>query len=136
MLAERGLKVTPSRVALLSALRWAEHPLSHSDLTARDPSLDRATVYRNLEKLVSAGLVVRALFADRVARYALARGSARRSPAHFVCMRCGHVQCLDPEAVQLGLTAVPGAVDAIQLTGTCVQCLEPSPPVPPPGTHE
>ena len=56
-----GLRVTSSRIAVLSALREAELPLSHADVAGKLQHLgmDRTTVYRNLIDLAEAGVLRR-----------------------------------------------------------------------------
>ncbi len=100
--------------------------MSHAELTERVPNVDRATAYRTLDKLVESGLVVRTLFADRVARYVSPRepGGHRAHP-HFHCSSCGQVRWLEPDDVQLGAALLAGRVEAIQITGRCVGCVEP-----------
>src|SRR6185503_15858532 len=57
----KGLRATPSRLAVLELLRSSDAPMSHGDVADRlaSQAWDRATIYRNLTDLAEAGLVRR-----------------------------------------------------------------------------
>ncbi len=126
-LARAGLRVTRARVEVLRALRSAGRPVTHQDLTddVSEHSLDRVTVYRNLNKLVGAGLVRLVCHVGGVARFE-ARQHGHVHP-HFVCVECGVVQCL--EGTSSPTIAVSerwrASVDraTVQLSGACPDCL-------------
>ncbi|HEY5950915.1 MAG TPA: transcriptional repressor, partial [Kofleriaceae bacterium] len=46
----KGLRATPSRIAVLELLRASDAPMSHGDVADRlaNQAWDRATIYRNL----------------------------------------------------------------------------------------
>jgi Fur family peroxide stress response transcriptional regulator len=125
----RGLRLTPQRDVLLHALGGAiGHPTA-DDLVKKVrkvlPTVSHATVYRNVQELVRAGLI----------------GTLERSGAavqfeinpdhhhHFICQRCGRVWdvYLDQVAVRLDRRRSPLTgfrIDRrdVQLHGLCARC--------------
>jgi Fur family ferric uptake transcriptional regulator len=125
-LSEKGIRVTAQRIAILRELGKLRAPVSHPELTERlaGPTLDRATIYRNLLSLHEAGFLVRTQLGDGVWRYELPREAAfehGRHP-HFVCTDCGDIECLPENAVALRGTAAKAKVSEVQLRGRCEDC--------------
>lgn len=88
-----GARLTPARRTVLAHLQAATAALSHPELLAALPQLDKVTLYRTLDWLVAQGLVHRLVGEDRVGRFhAAATDSA--ADAHFQCLRCGRTLCL------------------------------------------
>ncbi len=125
----RGLRLTPQREVLLRALSEATGHPTADDLVKRVrkvlPTVSHATVYRNVQQLVRAGLI----------------GTLERSGAavqfemnpdhhhHFLCRRCGQVWdvYLDEVAVTVDRGRTPLAGFQIerrdvQLHGVCARC--------------
>jgi Fur family transcriptional regulator, ferric uptake regulator len=92
----RGLRATPSRLAVLELLRASDGPMSHGEVADRlaSQAWDRATIYRNLIDLSEAGLLRRTDVGDHVWRFEAIRDSHDASHPHFVCTECGVVECL------------------------------------------
>src|SRR5436190_15542363 len=83
----KGLRATPSRLAVLEMLRASDAPMSHGDVADRLAShaWDRATIYRNLTDLAQAGLVRRTDVGDHVWRFeAVGNDHAASTHPHFV----------------------------------------------------
>jgi Fur family ferric uptake transcriptional regulator len=128
-LRDTGLRRTAPRVAVLEQLARADAPLSHAEMAdALEPlGFDRATVFRNLTDLASAGLVTRRDLGDHVWRFALSRDGepehGRQHP-HLLCSDCGTVVCLPDVAVKI--TPARGrkrvADMEVQLKGLCDRC--------------
>jgi Fur family transcriptional regulator, ferric uptake regulator len=126
----KGLRATPSRLAVLELLRSSDTPMSHGDVADRlaSQTWDRATIYRNLTDLAEAGLVRRTDVGDHVWRFEAVSGEhAVDAHPHFVCTECGTVECL-PE-LELSVRArgkPPRAVKQrqveVQLRGLCDAC--------------
>lgn len=124
-----GLKATVARARVLELLRTAAQPLSHGDIDARLAAgvspLDRVTLYRVLDSLVTAGLALKAVDARGVFRFsATEAGAVHERHAHFRCEDCGGVFCLDapvPSAPKLpaGFRLQGLALD---MHGTCARC--------------
>ena len=125
----RGLRLTPQRDVLLRALSGTMGHPTADDLVKKVrkvlPTVSPATVYRNVQALVRAGLI----------------GTLERSGAavqleinpdhhhHFMCRRCGHVWdvYLDQVAVTLDRQRTPligFRIDRrdVQLHGLCARC--------------
>jgi len=125
-----GLRATPGRIAVLAELVAAKAPLSHAELVDRlaDAALDRATVYRNLMDLASAGLLDRTDHGDHVWRFAANGGEhAHAAHPHFVCVQCGDVRCLETTVISVEPSATaPRSVLAqavqVHLRGLCDGC--------------
>jgi Fur family ferric uptake transcriptional regulator len=93
----KGLRATPSRLAVLELLRSSDTPMSHGDVADRlaSQAWDRATIYRNLTDLAEAGLVRRTDVGDHVWRFeAVSDEHAAAAHPHFVCTECGTVECM------------------------------------------
>jgi len=95
-LRTRGLRVTPSRLAVLELVRGGDAPLSHGDVAGRlaAQTWDRATIYRNLIDLAEVGLLRRTDVGDHVWRFEAVGPDHDAAHPHFVCTECGSVECL------------------------------------------
>ena len=94
-----GLRRTPARLAVLGRIESIGRPVSHGELTTESElaMLDEITVYRTLAALVEAGLVHRVLGTDGAWRYCAQprdRAGCPGNHAHFLCDRCGGMDCL------------------------------------------
>jgi Fur family transcriptional regulator, ferric uptake regulator len=127
----KGLRATPSRLAVLDLLRSSDMPMSHGDVADRlvGQTWDRATIYRNLTDLAEAGLVRRTDVGDHVWRFeAVSDEHEAAAHPHFVCTECGTVECL-PElelSMRTARSKPPRAVKQrqveIQVRGLCDAC--------------
>jgi Fur family ferric uptake transcriptional regulator len=92
-LKTRGLRMTPERLLVLQGVLSreghfdAEELLRH--LQQQDKTVSRATLYRTLEHLTDAGLVIRHHFREGHALFEHAH--ERKDHDHMVCDRCGKV---------------------------------------------
>jgi Fur family ferric uptake transcriptional regulator len=127
-----GLRVTQPRLAVLSVLTKAVGPLSHGDLVDAlgGQGFDRVTLYRNLNDLAEAGMVVRTEVGDRVWRFELkeeAHAHTANHP-HFTCTDCGSVSCLPDKVIRIaaGGGRLPRAIRdrsvEVTLRGLCDRC--------------
>ena len=141
-----GLRVTPSRLAVLRELAAAGVPLSHGEVVdrLRPPAArggrrkagggeeprryDQSTLFRGLSDLSDAGLLARLDLGDAVRRYEWlpADGGDPVHP-HHVCTECGRIVCLEG----FGLTLTPakgaardqvGSIGEVVLRGVCGDC--------------
>ena len=125
----RGLRLTPQRDVLLRALsQTMGHPTA-DDLVKRVrrvlPTVSHATVYRNVQELVRAGLIGRLERSGAAVQFEI-------NPEyhhHFVCRRCEQVWdvYLDQVAVTLNRRRSPlngFQIDRrdVQLHGLCARC--------------
>ena len=126
---ESGLRATPARIATLKLLHGATSPMTHAEVAEelQDLGVDKATVFRNLNDMATAGLLRRTELGDRVWRFELvaeddAHGSAH---PHFVCVDCGTVSCMEEIKLTAGsmrLSQEFGEVTEILLRGHCNDC--------------
>lgn len=126
---EAGLRATPARIATLNLLVEATSPLTHAEVAneLQDLGIDKATVFRNLNDMVGAGLLRRTELGDHVWRFELITESDHTGAAHphFVCVDCGVVSCMDEVKLTAGsmrLSKEFGQVTEILLRGHCNDC--------------
>jgi len=126
---EKGLKLTPQRMAIFSILADADQHLTVDDIYRKAsvdyPMLSPATVYRNMEQMVEAGLLTHLDIGGPSTRY----DTNLEEHHHFVCDRCGKVMDvyfrelgyeLDPEKSSLDGVRVDSR--RLYLHGVCGEC--------------
>jgi Fur family transcriptional regulator, ferric uptake regulator len=132
VLVHAGLKATPWRVKVLQLFQarerrhWSAKDL-HRQLRRSWGEARLATVYRVLNELTAAGILVRRLFQHETgnALYELDDGEKHH---HFVCMDCGRVEeFVDDEIERLdqAVAAANGyalAARELILYGVCLVC--------------
>ena len=122
-----GLRATPARLTTLLVLRDSSAPLTHAEVSARmaKHEIDRATVFRNLNDMVTAGLLRRSELGDHVWRFEIISEEEQDSHPHFVCIDCGTVSCMEDVALtKWGQAASKrlGQVTEIVFRGHCYDC--------------
>ena len=133
MLEAAGLAPTPNRLRVLEVIGNNSFPLSASDIYAtldRDQPINRVTVYRILDVLVEQAIVDRISTGGRAAYYGLAPNEHHLPHPHFYCKKCGQMDCLDPEALNIETEffqkTFSGRIDKVEvrLDGICKNCLK------------
>jgi Fur family ferric uptake transcriptional regulator len=126
--ASDGGRLTPARRMVLDILLAAPNAMTHLEVetAARERGLraDRVTLYRALDWLLGRGLAHRIEGSDRVWRFNAVAGEDH-GHAHFHCVRCGRVFCLDLPQPEVAPELPPGFhCDSAELTlrGTCDAC--------------
>lgn len=130
-----GLRRTPMRLAILNLLADAASPQTVPDILQSLPDhSDSVTVYRTLNTFTKQKLVHRVRGDDRVWRYALSEATsqpARHSHAHFVCDKCGRVECLKESPIPRSLKHPAGVgrnytviYSEVVVHGVCPKCNE------------
>lgn len=121
-----GVKVTRGRVRVLEMLQTAPQPLSHNDIEAAlDEGMDRVTLYRILDSLVTCGLALKAVDPRGVFRFSAAAAQHRHEDhVHFRCTDCGGVFCIKaapppPPKLPRGFRLAEIELD---VRGTCARC--------------
>jgi Fur family ferric uptake transcriptional regulator len=118
---------TPSKEAILNLLVGAGKAMSRDAIEQKiDVEIDRATIYRVLNRFCEDGLVHKIVAEDGKQYFALCTKCDEKSFAdnhfHFRCTDCQTIECL-PEAVHF---SVPKGynVESLNcvLTGICPQC--------------
>ena len=128
LLRERGFRVTPQRQMILDVIGAGEGHMTPEEIYARvrakAPSVNRTTVYRNLDFLCEMRLVVAARIGARMV-YEIA---GERPHHHLVCRRCDKVEQIGPEMVQALFAKIERAhqfsidMDHLALFGLCKKC--------------
>jgi Fur family peroxide stress response transcriptional regulator len=125
----RGLRLTPQRDVLLHALsETTGHPTA-DDLVTKVrkvlPTVSHATVYRNVQELVRAGLI--GTLEHSGAAVQLELNPDRHH--HFICQRCGQVWDVYLDHVTLTLDRQRSPLKGfridrrdVQLHGLCARC--------------
>ena len=95
-LSEKGYRLTPQRLMILSAIENSDDHISaeeiYSQVVAKYPNVNISTVYRTLELLKRLGLVTETdLGGGRVRYHPADRGHHH----HLVCTECGAIIDLD-----------------------------------------
>jgi len=124
----KGLRATPSRLAVLEILRASETPMSHGEVADRltAHAWDRATIYRNLTDLAVAGLLRRTDVGDHVWRFEAVTEDHDAQHPHFVCTECGTIECLPEIELAVRRAKAPRAVRQrrveVHVRGLCDVC--------------
>ena len=127
--AERRLRMTPQREVLLRLLSQARtHPTADQlfrKVRRQLPSVSHATVYRNLQQLVEAGLITTLERAGGPVQY----DANPDDHHHFVCTRCAEVTDIYLKDVDYAIDSrrsgfAPARIDRaeLQLHGVCAAC--------------
>ncbi|MEO7795859.1 MAG: Fur family transcriptional regulator [Thermoanaerobaculia bacterium] len=136
-LRARGLRATAERRALIREI-FAQHGHIDADsilgaVHRRGLPISRATVYRNLELLVQAGLAHKVRLSGRSCLYEHLHSDQHHD--HMACRCCGRLV----EFVSPGMTAMLGEIcrahgfegrqSQLQIVGLCSTCAEVHPEV-------
>ena len=123
-LHQAGLKVTTSRIAVLQLMINEHKPLTHNAICQhlQEHRWDKATLFRNLNDLATAGLLY------RVELGGIWHFESSQPHTHFVCIQCNHIQCI-PElklktpanSQNLPRALVVGEIN-LQIRGICDAC--------------
>lgn len=95
-----GAKITAPRTRVLRCLQAAAAPMTHRDVLnvlreKADAAVDRVTVYRVLDWLVSMNLATKAADGQGIFRFSMNQADKPHdSHVHFRCSCCGGVFCL------------------------------------------
>lgn len=128
MIQTAGLRATNPRVATLLVLRESSTPLTHAEVASRltEHEVDKATVFRNLNDMVAAGLLSRSELGDHVWRFEIIDDKEHASHPHFVCVDCGAIACMEEIELTSQSESVSkrfGQVTEILLRGHCNDCV-------------
>lgn len=144
-----GLKLTKTRLGLLRLVARENRHLTADEITnglhADGIKLDRVTVYRNIDRMLDAGLFVASFLPGRALRVGLCRHPDAPHHHHIVCRNCGRmaetVGCLLSDRWDLlreemrTQTGFDLTGHVMQYVGLCPQCSAPGGRLPD-GTHK
>lgn len=131
LLRSASLRATAARVAVLKHLASTETPLTHSEVVEAlvDFGFDQSTLFRCLNEIADAGLVTRLDLGDQVRRFELREADAKEefTHAHFMCVDCGELSCMNDFTLQITPSRGPrrdklGKITEIMIRGHCGQC--------------
>ena len=92
-LEEQRYRITPSRLAVVTAVLDRSGHFSVDDILGQVPGVGRATVFRTMKLLSEMGMLCRVLLEDGSLRYRVSRRQDHHH--HLVCVSCASVQELD-----------------------------------------
>jgi Fur family ferric uptake transcriptional regulator len=92
-LEEQKYRITPPRLAVVTAVLDRRGHFSVDDILGRVPGVGRATVFRTMKLLSEMGMLCRVLLEDGSLRYRVSRRQGHHH--HLVCVSCASVQELD-----------------------------------------
>lgn len=128
ILSQAGLRRTPGRIAMINLLLSSPHPLSQQEIAGRlkEVRINGVSIYRSLHAFLQCGIVHRVESGDRTWRFAICGcGSRSHCHPHFVCSRCGKVECLSGFKMPAAEGLQPGYVveeQEVYLRGRCAGC--------------
>lgn len=103
-LRQVGIKVTRIRLAILELISEHGRFMTADEITAalrsRHIAADRVTVYRNIDRMVHAGLMVAACMPGKAMRVGACSQPAAPHHHHIICERCGRVAETDGCPIQ------------------------------------
>ncbi len=133
LLSGAHLDATPNRLRVLEVVGGNSYPLSAGDIyntLKRTCRINRVTVYRILDLLEAHGLIDRISTGGRAAYYGMAPNAHHRPHPHFYCKRCGQMDCLNPESLDVNTAklweTLPGRIDKVEIRvdGVCKNCMK------------
>ena len=137
LLRERGLKATNQRILILETLAESEDghltvEEIYDSIKAQFPAIGLATVYRNIQLLLSINLIESISLGDGCTRYEIAKSQAdeKHRHHHLVCKECGKVisfrdDLLEELEQKIYDTVSFQVIDhEVKLYGYCEQCLK------------
>ena len=113
LIKNKNIKLTTARITLLNILKEANKPLSYDDIKS-NISMDKATFYRNISKFENEDLL-NSFESNNKKRYF----ELKQNPhAHFVCLICNKLECIDDLAIRLKGYEVNNVI----INGKCKDC--------------
>lgn len=125
-LKERGLKITPQRIAILKEIQNKGHATIeeiYESIFAVYPSISLATIYKNLNYMCESGIINEIKPPLQRQRYEI-----NHTPhSHLICQVCGSLQDIDLETKDLLRSKnLPQNFEVANITitfyGVCQEC--------------
>lgn len=131
-LTSKGVRMTAQRRVLIETMQEAKEHLDVSSLLAlarkREPGIDRATVYRTIEKLKKFGLVDELDLMHMNGEKHYYEVKPKRDHVHLACLQCGQVEEFSSplfEQLKREITEQTGfeiLVTRLEVGGRCSVC--------------
>jgi Fur family ferric uptake transcriptional regulator len=128
-LTEKGYRLTPQRLMIVSAIENSEAHISaeeiYAQVVAKYLHVNISTVYRTLELLKELGLVTETNFGEGRVRY---HPAGKGHHHHLVCTECGKVIDLDEsilsslQGMLLGKYKFSADLKHLAIFGRCAKC--------------
>jgi Fur family ferric uptake transcriptional regulator len=125
-LEEQRYRITPSRLAVVTAVLERSGHFSVDDILSQVPGVGRATVFRTMKLLSEMGMLCRVLLEDGSLRYRVSRRQDHHH--HLVCVSCGSVQeldaCIDPDVLNDLARSTGYEIEGhwLEFFGRCAAC--------------
>jgi Fur family ferric uptake transcriptional regulator len=119
---------TEAKLNIIELISSSEVALSHADIQQSLNGLcDRVTIYRVLDRLIEEGQVHKVIDTDGVSKYAACRhceaGHHHDTHAHFSCVVCKSVTCLDHITPNISIPRKYKVKEIhLTITGVCPGC--------------
>ena len=126
ILQAHNVSVTATRIAIFTTLLHADAPLKNGEIAKRTPSVDRASVYRNLELFATLGITITTI-RGWTPLTELAE-PFKSHHHHIICEECGAIEEIESNTLEdvLGIIASRHNYSLkkhiVELTGVCKQC--------------
>jgi len=118
---------TSSKKDVLAVLEKANAALSHDMIQEQLSTINRATIYRILNRFCEDGIVHRILGEDGKQYFALCvscgEGNHNHNHLHFQCVKCKKVECLEQQVTPLLPEGYVAEGFYGLVSGTCPDCL-------------
>ncbi len=126
ILNSHSLKRTSCREGIIEVVMTAKQALSEDEIRERlAGNYDRTTFYRSFKTLEEHKIIHKIVIDNQFVKYALDNTITHKSQhAHFYCIKCNTVQCLDNIPVQK--YELPNGYSDVEtevlIKGTCANC--------------
>ena len=123
-LKEHGLKVTPQRVTILTAIERQGHANIdeiYQEAKTTNPTMSLATVYKNVTSLIETNLLKEVAINNQKSKYEL----TKEPHSHLICKQCGSVEDINSNNLfTLNRDNLDFDIEDIELNiyGVCSKC--------------
>jgi Fur family transcriptional regulator, ferric uptake regulator len=103
VLHEHNLKRTGCREGIIDVITQSGQPLSENEIRNLLPgNFDRTTFYRSFKTLLENKIIHKIVIDNQRVKYAIGSSVTRtKSHAHFFCISCNEVRCLEPAGMKI-----------------------------------
>ncbi len=128
LLKDRKLKVTSTRLTVLSIIYEYPKAIPYSKLQKALHNFDRVTLYRTLNALTENGIIHKAMVDENENFYALCSSNCtseihNHKHVHFKCKHCKEVSCVQSDnAIDFSIPGYFVENFEIEATGICKGC--------------
>ncbi len=128
LLNHRNLKATRPRLELLEAMQSYDSAMPYSEMQKALQEMDRVTLYRTLESLMSKGIIHKAYQEKNNIYYAVCGSTCQSTHhdhehVHFRCVKCESVTCEKPKRkVSINIPDFEIYNVSINVEGICSVC--------------